>query len=138
MRLPKHGLRPALALGAIAVVAALVWLLFLRWLHLADRPGKVLLVACVGFAALGECFLSLVWCVYDYRLGNLPLFVPPGHALLLLLGMLVAARIGDWVTWFVPLAAAPLVLWQAVAGTDTLGLLLFAVLLVAMWCGRAR
>jgi hypothetical protein len=27
--------------------------------------------------------------------------VPPGHALLLMLGIIVAARLRDWVTWFV-------------------------------------
>ena len=54
----------------------LVWALFVRWWWLADRPGRVLLAACVVFAALGECFLSLVWGLYDYRLGSVPWFVP--------------------------------------------------------------
>lgn len=121
-----------------AVTNVVVWCLFLGWLQRADRPGRVLLAACVVFAALGECFLSLLWGVYDYRLGNLPWFVPPGHALLLMLGMLLAARAGDWITWTVPCLLAPLVLWQAIAGSDPFGLLLFMVLVVAMWRSRAR
>ncbi len=120
------------------VVDVVVWALFLRWLWSADRAGRVVLVACVAFATLGECLLSLAWGLYDYRLGSVPWFVPPGHALLLMLGMLVAARLPDRVTWLVPLAAAPLVAWQAVTGVDRLGLSLFALLLVAMWRGRAR
>jgi hypothetical protein len=119
------------------VVDVVVWALFLRWLWSADRAGRVVLVACVAFATLGECLLSLAWGLYDYRLGSVPWFVPPGHALLLMLGMLVAARLPDRVTWLVPLAAAPLVAWQAVTGVDRLGLSLFALLLVAMWRGRA-
>lgn len=120
------------------VVDVVVWAAFVRWLWLADRTGRVLLVACVAIAAVGECVLSLVWGLYDYRLGSVPWFVPPGHALLLMLGMLVAARLPDRVTWIVPLAAAPIVAWQAIVGVDRLGVLLFAVLLLAMWRGRAR
>lgn len=119
-------------------VNVVVWALFVQLLLGADRPGRVLLIACVLFAGLGECLLSLVWGLYDYRLGNVPLFVPPGHALLLLLGIQVAARLPRRVTWWVPAAAAPLVAWQAAAGTDRFGVLLFALLLLAMAISPAR
>lgn len=127
----------ALAWGQTAV-NVVVWALFVHLLVRADRPGRVLLIACVLLAGLGECLLSLVWGLYDYRLGNVPLFVPPGHALLLLLGIQVAARVPRGVTWWVPIAAAPLVAWQAAAGTDRLGVLLFALLLAAMAISPAR
>lgn len=120
------------------VVDAVVALVFLAVLWHADRAGRLLLLACLGFATLGECLLSLVWGLYDYRLGNLPLFVPPGHALLLLLGMQIAARVSMRAAWAVPIAAAPVVAWQAIAGTDRLGVLLFAMFAVAMWRGSAR
>ncbi|HEY6895849.1 MAG TPA: hypothetical protein VI279_01200 [Rhodocyclaceae bacterium] len=55
-----------------------------------ERPA---LLACVLIASLGEVVLSLVWGLYDYRLGNIPLFVPPGHVLLFALGGWLAARL---------------------------------------------
>ena len=123
--------------GQIAV-DAVIWVVFAERLVRADRDERVVLVACLVWATLGECFLSLVWGLYDYRLGNLPLFVPPGHVLLLRLGMHVALRVPERLAWAVPLVAAPLVVWQCVAGIDVLGVTLFAVLLLAMWRGRAR
>jgi hypothetical protein len=39
------------------------------------------LAVCVILATLGELFLMEMWGLYHYRLGNLPLFIPPGHAL---------------------------------------------------------
>jgi hypothetical protein len=41
----------------------------------------------VGIATCVELFLSLVWGLYQYRLGNVPLFVPPGHGLLYLFAL---------------------------------------------------
>jgi len=119
-------------------VAVVVWLLFAQRVAGANREHRVVLIACLLWATLGECFLSLVWGLYDYRLGNLPLFVPPGHVLLLLLGINLAARLDERLIWGVPLAMAPFVVWQAVAGIDLLGVPLFVLLLVAMWRGRSR
>lgn len=44
--------------------------------------------ACVGVATCFEVFGSLIWGVYRYRLHNIPLFVPPGHGLVYLFGLL--------------------------------------------------
>src|SRR3712207_5764707 len=41
----------------------------------------------VGIATCVELFLSMVWGLYQYRLGNVPLFVPPGHGLLYLFAL---------------------------------------------------
>lgn len=120
------------------LTSAGLWLLLLHWLHRAGREEKITLIACVIYATLGECFLSLVWGMYDYRLENIPAFVPPGHALLLMPGLIVAQRLRDWITWFVPLAAAPFVLSLAFTGMDTFGLLLFATLILCMVFSRAR
>jgi hypothetical protein len=65
--------------------------------------------ACLLFATAGEVFLSLVWGLYDYRLGNIPLFVPPGHVLLFFLGTQIARTIPDAARWAIALLAAPLV-----------------------------
>jgi len=78
-----------------------------------------------------------VWGLYEYRLFNVPLFVPPGHALLFMLGRILADRSRDWIEWFVPLAAAPFVFLLAVTGLGTLDALLFALFLLCMLSGRA-
>jgi hypothetical protein len=115
-----------------------LWLLLLCWIQQAPREEQVMLVACVVYATLGECFLSLVWGMYDYRLENIPAFVPPGHALLLMLGVILAARLPDWINWVVPLASAPFVLLLAVTGIDTFGVLLFAILIACMIFSQSR
>ncbi len=122
------------------VVDVIVWGVFLGAVRSADRPGRVLLLACLLFATLGEVFLSLVWGLYDYRLGNLPLFVPPGHALLLCLGLFVARHVGARAAWLVPALALPAVLAMAWLHSDTFGLVLFVAFALAMALanGRAR
>jgi hypothetical protein len=115
-----------------------VWMLFLWWLRSADPRQQLCLTACVVYATLGEIFLSLAWGLYDYRLANVPLFVPPGHALLFTLGTIVAARVKGWINWFVPLAAFPFVGLLLLSGAGTLDALLFAMFLACMLFGRAR
>jgi len=115
-----------------------VWALLLGILRSAPPAARESLVACVLYATLGEIVLSLVWGLYTYRLGNIPLFVPPGHALLYMLGTLLAPRFTDRVAWAVPLIAAPFVVALCVAGVDTLGAPLFAIFLLCMIFGPAR
>ena len=115
-----------------------LWAMLWQWTRHATRAEKITVISCVIYATLGECFLSLVWGLYDYRLGNIPAFVPPGHALLLMLGIIVAGRMGDWITWVVPAVSAPFVLLLAYTGSDTFGLLLFAILLLCMAFSPAR
>lgn len=115
-----------------------VWALFLYWLRRADAANQTALTACLVYATLGEIFLSLVWGLYDYRLGNIPLFVPPGHALLFMLGGLLAARAKEWIVWFVPLAATPFVCFLLLSGTGTFDPLLFALFLLCLLFGRAK
>lgn len=43
--------------------------------------------ACVVVATGFEVFGSLIWGVYRYRLGNIPLYVPPGHGLVYFFGL---------------------------------------------------
>ncbi len=115
-----------------------VWLIFIAILLRASRLQQISLVACVLYAAIGEIFLSLAWGLYEYRLGNIPLFVPPGHALLYMLGTALAPRLSDRMTWAVPLLAAPFVVLLGVTGVDTLGAPLFALLLLCMVFGAAK
>src|SRR3712207_6939644 len=44
----------------------------------------------MGIATCVELFCSVVWGLYRYRWGNVPLFVPPGHGLLYLFALRTA------------------------------------------------
>jgi hypothetical protein len=70
-----------LLLGALTWVVLLVACVPLSRERRAQVAGVVLVATCAEF--LG----SIVWGVYRYRLGNLPMFVPPGHGLVFLLGL---------------------------------------------------
>ena len=54
------------------------------------------LAVCVVLATLGELFLKDVWGLYDYRLGNLPLFIPPGHAIVYAASVRMSRAAPDW------------------------------------------
>lgn len=115
-----------------------VWALFLYSLRRASPVTQLALAACVIYATIGEIFLSLVWGVYDYRSGGIPLFVPPGHALLFMLGGVIAARAPSWIVWFTPLGAAPFVVFLAASGSSTLDASLFALFMLCIVFGRAK
>ena len=115
-----------------------VWSLFLRWLQRADADEQIALTTCVLYATLGEIFLSLVWGLYEYRMGNIPLFVPPGHAMLFMLGGMLAARAGNWIVWLTPLAATPFVCLLLLSGAGSFDALLFAIFLLCLLFGRAK
>ena len=121
-----------------ALTDIVVWAVFLHYLLRAPLAEQESLVACVLYATFGEIFLSLGWGLYTYRLDNIPLFVPPGHALLFMLGALLAPHLTDRLTWAVPLASTPFVLALCVTGIDTLGAPLFAIFLLCMIFGPAK
>ncbi len=121
-----------------AAASAVAWLVFVTlWMRSESRHRPALL-ACLAFATAGEIFLSRVWGLYDYRLGNIPLFVPPGHVLLFFLGLSIASRLPDRGEWWIAAAALPLVAAFAWAGRDTLGPLLFALFLACLWLCPSR
>jgi hypothetical protein len=120
-----------------ALTNVAVWALLLWWMRVAGPEERLSLSVCVFCATLGEIFLSLVWGLYEYRLSNIPLFVPPGHAMLFMLGIILARQARDWIVWAVPLAAAPFVLLLAVTGLGTLDALLFSLFLLCILSGRA-
>ncbi|MFN7967106.1 MAG: hypothetical protein U0V87_15595 [Acidobacteriota bacterium] len=121
-----------------AVVSLAAWLvLVVLWVRSEPRLRPAL-AACLVFATVGELILSLVWGLYEYRLGNLPLFVPPGHVLLFFLGTQIAARIPNGREWWIALAALPPVALLAYSGRDTLGPILYAMLLACMFLSRSR
>ena len=114
-----------------------IWAALLFWMRAARPDDQLALAVCIAYATAGEIFLSLVWGLYEYRLANVPLFVPPGHALLFMLGGIIARHVDDWVEWVVPLAAAPFILLLAFTGIGTLDALLFALFMLCLLSGRA-
>ena len=118
------------------LVSLWVWLLFgVLMFQAADL--RLRLLACLLIATAGEVVLSLVWGLYDYRFGNLPLFVPPGHVLLYWLGLQWAGRLPGRVIALTPWLALAGVSALAVAGIDWMGPALLAVFLVCVWRGPA-
>lgn len=120
-----------------ALVNLWAWgVFFLLYAHSANelRPA---LIACLIIATLGEVVLSLVWGLYDYRLGNLPLFVPPGHVLLYMLGMWLADRLPAKLLSVIPWIAASCAVLLVFVGKDYLSLPLTGLLLLAYWRGPA-
>lgn len=124
--------------GQTAIGVA-VWAYLLFLLRRFGADARRALFACLVLATAGELVLSLVWQVYTYRLDNVPLFVPPGHVLLLLLALAMSERM--------PLRFADVILGSAVmyavvagiAGIDTLALplaVVIAAIAVAMPANR--
>jgi hypothetical protein len=110
-----------------AAVDAFVWCLFLGLAWTRRGPERFTLLACLVFAAAGEIVLSEVLGLYAYRDGSIPLFVPPGHALLLLLGASIADGLGAQRLRLVPWLLFPAVVLAAWSGTDPSAPWLFAL-----------
>jgi hypothetical protein len=125
------------AWGQLAANLAAWSLLAVLWVRSEsrDRPA---LAACLVYATAGEVFLSLGWGLYTYRLGNIPLFVPPGHVLLFVLGTQAAARMPRGGEWWIAALAVPVVAWLAIDGRDTLSPLLYALFVACMALSPAR
>ena len=122
---------------------ATVWAFgVLAWCYwLGRRVERQVLVLATVLSAAGEVFLSLVWGVYDYQFHNVPLFVPPGHALLMTLGILVARRFVRSSSALVTIVTAAALLWAIYVGvtdTDRYGVALFGLYAVCLWFGLAR
>ena len=119
-------------------VNAATWIVLAALWSRTEARSRPSLVACLAFATVGEVFLSLMWGLYEYRLGNIPLFVPPGHVLLFFLGTQIAARIPRGGEWWVAVLAAPVVAAFAWSGRDTLGPLLYALFLLCLAISPSR
>ena len=120
--------QPLVSLWAWGVCGLLMW---------RERAWRPRLVACLVIATAGELVLSLVWGLYDYRLGNLPLFVPPGHVLLYWLGLKFTDRLPAWLFRTVPWLALAAVSALAVARLDWLGPPLLLIFLACVRWGPA-
>ncbi len=121
-----------------AAVNTWVWTV-LAWVAWQSTPEhRRELAACVVLATAGELFLMEVWGLYAYRLGNLPLFIPAGHALAFTAAVRLSRRVPDWFPWTVLAVFGPYIGWAAWAGIDTQGLLWFLVFAGYMRWGHER
>lgn len=133
----------AVGLHGQLVLGAATWLVFLAALRPLTPEGRMRALLVVVAATCMEVLGSIVWGVYTYRLGNLPLFVPPGHGLVYLTGLsLTQTRlVSRHQRAFLAAVGAMAVVW-AVAGltvlprTDASGALGMAVFLVFLFRGR--
>lgn len=105
--------------GGQLVLGALTWVVLVAagTQVVPERRLQVALV--VAIATLGEAVASLGWGLYTYRLDNLPSFVPPGHGIVYIAGMSVAALLARHERLLVGTAAAAAVCW-GVAGVTVL------------------
>jgi hypothetical protein len=90
------------------------------------------LLSGVVIATAGECFFSLVLGMYEYRLGGIPFYVPPGHSILFATVYWFARdpgvrrRAETWKAALYAVAASYSAFWL-VARNDVYGWLCFAV-----------
>src|SRR5262245_21024332 len=117
--------------GQLAI-GALVWALTLALLAPLPAPERRLYLACIAIATAGELFLSLVWGLYTYRLGNVPMFVPPGHALMLMLGVSLTRRMPESAARAILGGAGAYTVLAALYGLDTLAVPLYLLLAVSV------
>ena len=131
-------------LGVQMLLALCTWgFLAIAFVHLTPMERAQTSVVVV-VATCAEIIGSVIWGVYTYRLGNLPLFVPPGHGLVYLTGLRLSQT-----PWFrrrprrlvggamAGVAGWALVGLTALERTDVAGAVGAAVLLVFLWRGRA-
>lgn len=131
-------------LGGQLLLALCTWgFLAIAFVHLTPmeraQTGVVVVVATAA-----EIIGSVIWGVYEYRLGNLPLFVPPGHGLVYLTGLRLSQtpwfRARPWL--LVRIAIVGVTAWALLGltllgRTDVAGAVGAAVLVVFLLRGRA-
>lgn len=126
---PMHG--QMVASAAAWIVCAALW-------RRSTPRQRFSLAACLAIATAGEAVLSLAWGLYRYRLGNIPLFVPPGHVLLFYLGTRIAMRVPERAPWAVALLALPAIALLAWTGRDSFGPILYALFVACLWLSPSR
>ncbi|MGI9539674.1 MAG: hypothetical protein ACR2N6_05945 [Miltoncostaeaceae bacterium] len=101
-------------------------------------------VVVIVVATTAEIIGSIIWGVYEYRLGNLPLFVPAGHGLIYLFGLRLSqtAFIRARANAFRIAAALAVATWAvlglvALPQLDVAGASGALLLLLFLWRGRA-
>ena len=84
------GLDHYLSLGPQMLLALGTWVGLVVVLSVIDPQERAQTILVMAVATCAEVIGSIIWGVYEYRLGNLPLFVPPGHGLVYLTGLRIS------------------------------------------------
>lgn len=77
-------------IGLQMLLALAAWILLLVACRYQTPERRSQVTVVVAVATCAEIIGSIIWGVYEYRLGNLPLFVPPGHGLVYLTGAAIS------------------------------------------------
>jgi hypothetical protein len=106
--------------AVLGVATAAVLVAACRALSVEERAQ---VVGVVFVATCFEVIGSVIWGAYRYRLGNLPLFVPPGHGLVYVTGLYISrlALVVRHPRGFVRLALALGVVWGVLGLSGVLG-----------------
>ncbi|WP_428311256.1 hypothetical protein [Hydrocarboniphaga sp.] len=120
------------------LAGVLAWALLLLLLHRQTPAWRLTLVIATAFALLAEALFSLGWGLYEYRLQNIPAYVPPAHTLLFMLGAGVARRVPQRVITPLLLAFAAGAMLLTLSAISSFDGLLLAILLLVVRYGRQR
>ncbi len=126
--------------GWVGQYVATLWTLCV-WIGLYRLGGsndRKVLIFCTLIAGVGELVLSLAWGIYDYQFNNVPLFVPPGHALLMTLGVIASRYLTSRMSWIVLAAATAWSIYTISIGADSFGAALFGVFVFCMIAARTK
>lgn len=123
-------------LGHEWIAASLAWLSLTGALWASDRSERVQVIVAVVVATGFELFFAILWGLYVYRRGDLPLFVPAGHGLIYLSALRLSGTRLVGAAGFRLAAVAAAVAWTIggltlAATPDILGLALLPTL---AWC----
>lgn len=111
------------------------WSLYFALIVADPKHARISLVFCLAYASMGEYLMSDLWGLYDYREGHIPLFVPPGHALLYFLGVTIADKVPKQIVYAVPALLAPYLAYAIWTLVDTEALVWFTVFLAFLKWG---
>lgn len=129
-----------------AFLGLCTWAILIVALRYFTPRERAQTVCVVAVATCAEVVGSIIWGLYAYRLGNLPLFVPPGHGMVYLTGLRIgqSRRVREHARAFVGLAMALAAGWGVLGLTGVLGRVdaagAFGALLLCVFLvvGRAR
>jgi hypothetical protein len=121
-----------------ALVDLGTWAVLFWVLTRADGDERRQLVLCLLIATLGECFLGFVWRLYEYRLGNLPLFIPAGHALVFAAGKRLKGLAPGWLSIVLAGLLGCVTVVGVVKGWDTQSLIWYPLFLTYLCWSRDR
>jgi len=117
------GLDHFASLGQQTLLALCTWVILLVACIPLSPEQRARTAVVVIVATIGEIIGSIIWGAYTYRLGNLPLFVPPGHGLVYLTGLRLSQT--AWVRRnrrpFLAIALAGISGWGILGVTGVLG-----------------